>query len=112
MKSLVKDKISLGQRMLIEEELNKRLDRYTRKFNITTNTICAYVLNEVFGFGKERIQRYLDACDAYQRHMHDKYGEDELFAMQFKLKEKGIDIVAMINAIMDDEDHGKTEIVV
>lgn len=112
MKSLVKDKISLGQRMIVEEELNKRLDRYTRKFNIVTNTINAYVQMQELGWGKKRIENYFKLIGEWQKHVHERYGEDEIFAMQFKLKEKGIDIVALTEALFDDDDAGKTEIVV
>ena len=105
----IKQQMKLGERALIQAEIDKRFSAQMKQFNLIANTVNAFVLHEVFGFGAERIKRYFRECDKIQKRMNERYEDADLYAMKKVLKDIGIDIEALVDGAMNDENRGKTE---
>ncbi len=97
-----KKKDEAQARRIAREEYEKVCESWTRRFNIAANTVALYTLHKRFGFGRERLMRFLSACRSIQAEQAEKYEEADLYAMKETLRELGIDIDAIIGKTTDD----------
>ena len=103
-----KKKDEAAARRIAREEYEKVCETWTRRFNIAANTVALYTLHKRFGFGRERLMRFLSACQSVQAEQAGKYEEADLYAMKETLRELGIDIDTLIGKMMDDNSSAYT----
>lgn len=84
----------------VRDEIRAQCLEQTEQYEAQLDVVTLYALNQVFGFGKDRLERFYSEMFKLRREMKDYYGsgEDEGmgdFAMFVKLKEKGVDVEKM-----------------
>lgn len=95
-------------RRIAREEYEKVCESWTRRFNIAANTIALYTLHKVFGFGRDRLLKFLSACQSIQAEQSDKYEDADLYAMKKTLCELGIDTGKLVCEMMKDKNSAYT----
>lgn len=112
MNSLIKEKYRQAQNEVLQGMVNKMLDKAQHNINVSTNTIVLAVLHEEFGWGHDRLMKFIEATAAYQKAMTDRYGTDcDALAMRRRLKEEcDIDVEELVKKAAADRERGKTEI--
>lgn len=103
-----KKKDEAAVRRIAREEYEKVCEAWTRRFNIAANTVALYTLHKRFGFGRERLMRFLSACQSIQAQMSEKYEDADLYVMKETLRELGINIDTLISKMMDDNSSAYT----
>lgn len=109
----LKVKRELTKKSQRQQEIDKYIDFSLRQksqdYSIKVNILFLYLLNKVFGFGKERLNRFFDESSSLQKRMAERYEDADLFAMEKHLKENvGIDVRQRVIDGWDDESQGKT----
>lgn len=112
MKSLIKEKYQQAQNQVIQGMVNNALDRAQHNINVSTNTIILAVLHDEFGWGHDRLMKFIGHTAKYQKAMSDRYGKDcDSLAMRRRLKEQcGIDVEQLVEDAAKDTERGKTVI--
>lgn len=112
MKSLYKEKYKEAQNAVIQSMVDKCIDRAQFNINVSTNSIILGVLHDKFGWGHDRLMKFINATAAYQKAMTDRYGTDcDALAMRRRLKEECfIDVEELVRSAAADRERGKTEI--
>ena len=94
----------------IQNQIEEIFQKNEREYNVKVNIVNAFVLNQTFGFGKKRLEEYVVACSQIQKQMLARYDDADLYAMEKKLKDAGIDIRAWVEREYDNPDRGFTTI--
>ena len=84
----------------LRDEIRTQCLEQTEQYEVQLDVVTLYTLNQVFEFGKDRLERFYTEMFKLRQEMKERYGngEDEGmgdFAMYIKLKEKGIDVEKM-----------------
>lgn len=112
MKALYKEKYKEVQNAVIRSMVDKYIERAQFNINVSTNSIILGVLHDQFGWGHDRLMKFIEATAAYQKAMTDRYGTDcDALAMRRRLKEEcDIDVEELVKKAEADQERGKTEI--
>lgn len=79
----------------IDKLITEQLKEATMKEEKDTMALVCYILSEKFGFGKVRIERFLESYHSGLKELCDWYDlgeEDGLFLARRKMTELGVDI--------------------
>ena len=106
---LIKQKLRETEvRRIACEEYDRVCREWEGKFNLISNTIALYTLRTAFGFGKDRLMRFLSACQDAQAQMSERYEDADFFAMKKALLDIGIDTEKIVGEMMVDENSAWT----
>lgn len=100
MKAIVPTKTTVKQKKAMEVEIRRQCVEQTRKYETELDAVMLFVLHTEFGFGKQRLEKFYDKLFSVRREMQERFqmGEDDDFAIDYFLKQDGIDVQAMYNA--------------
>ena len=84
----------------MQREVRQQCLEQTEQYEAQLDVVTLYALNQIFGFGKERLEKFYSEMFKLRLEMKERYGngEDEGmgdFAMFVKPKEKGVDVQKM-----------------
>nr|DAQ99156.1 MAG TPA: hypothetical protein [Caudoviricetes sp.] len=106
---LIKHKLRESEtRRIAREEYDRICRKWTERFNLVSNTIALYTLHTAFGFGKDRLTRFLSACQSIQAQMSERYEDADFYAMKKALLDIGIDTEKIVGEMMADENSAWT----
>ena len=92
----------------IQSQIEMIFQKKEKEYNVKVNVVNAFILKEAFGFGEKRIRRYLEECSRIQKQMYERYDDADLYAMESKLKDIGIDVRDIIEKEYDNPNRGFT----
>lgn len=97
MKSRVPVGLTAKDRKALNEEIRRQCIEQTEQYEVQLDVVVLYALHSVFGFGKERLERFYREMFKLRKDMKARYGtsaDDTMgdFAMYIKLKEMGVDV--------------------
>lgn len=112
MNALLKEKYEKIQQDILQKKVDDMIGDWQHKINISTNTINLAVLHEQFGWGHDRLMKFIEKTEEYQKTMANRYGKDcDALAMRRRLKEEcDIDVEEIVKKMEEDEQRGATEI--
>lgn len=89
------------QRTYTQEEF----DKLESQSVIESNAMTLWVLHDRFGFGKERLRQYWDACREARKQLKQRYdfSPDDYYMFYHKLKEYGIDVAEWTEEVRKNE---------
>ena len=100
MKARTPVNLTAKDRKAINEEIRRQCIEQTAQYEAELDVVVLYALHNVFGFGKERLERFYREMFKLREEMKQRYGtsdDDTMgdFAMYVKLKEIGVDVQAL-----------------
>lgn len=100
MKSRLPVGFNAKDRKALHEEIRRQCIEQTAQYEAELDVVVLYALHNIFGFGKERLERFYREMFKLRNEMKERYGtsEDDTmgdFAMYIKLKEIGVDVQAL-----------------
>lgn len=99
----------IRQEKEVDAYIDKSLMEFSKSYSIKTDVLTCYLLHRIFGFGKDRLKRFLDESGELQKHTFERYEDADLFAMEKHLKETvGIDVRQWVEDNWDNPDSGRT----
>jgi len=100
MKARAPVQLTAKDRKAINAEIRRQCIEQTAQYEAELDVVVLYALHNIFGFGKERLERFYREMFKLRNEMKQRYGtsEDDTmgdFAMYVKLKEIGVDVQAL-----------------
>ena len=92
--------LTAKDRKAINDEIRRQCIEQTKQYEVELDVVVLYALHSIFGFGKERLERFYREMFKLREDMKARYGtsaDDTMgdFAMYVKLKERGVDVQAL-----------------
>ena len=113
MKALLPSRADLtaNEKRKLVREIRAECINQTRQYEIQLDSVMLFVLRNEFGFGKKRLEKFYNALFEKRCEMQERFqvDEDDDFAIDYFLKQDGIDVEAMYKAL-DQEDREKFKV--
>lgn len=100
------------ERKAMNAEIRKRCVEVSNQYELDYDTMAIYILHFYYGFGEKRLIDYHRHLVQERNELKEFYESDDkdpdihFFAMRSKLKEKGIDVEAIRDLVMGENEKG------
>ena len=92
---IYKNEPNSAQRRVLKQEVAKEFNKLLERYNRDASMQILWVLHSEFGFGQQRLQKFVDKLAEMQINMEYTYElpeDDTPFLCELKLRESGIDV--------------------
>ncbi len=83
----------------IQEECHRVEKEEQQKAELDIDTLIIATLHSEFGFGVQRILRFMSGFIALHEYYRDKYEDSDMFALRMHLQKDGINVEEMIREV-------------
>lgn len=104
-------KLSKAEQETLDRQVREEMLRLNAEYEHSFDVILADVLHELEGYGKKRFKRLYNKLidrrlELRRRYSDDKCSDDkiDIFVMDKDLKERGIDVQAILDEIMKERE--------
>ena len=110
MKARLRAGLNKTAQIAFNDEVNRQLAEKSKDWYTNIDSLILYVLHEEFGFGKDRLQRFVNRLVETNGELVDYYVMDDAdFICKTKLKRIGIDVDELNNIARKESNNERPE---
>ena len=103
MKARMRAGLNKSAQIAFNDEVNRQLAEKSKEWYTNIDSLILFVLHEEFGFGKDRMKRFMKSLVSFNNELVDYYKMDDAeFICKEKLKRIGIDVEKLNEEIKNE----------